>query len=828
MQPTGESRGQPYLIAVAAVAVATLIRLAVDPWVGDRVPFALYFAAVATVGVIGNAGAAVLATLLSAVATYFLFITPRGSLGPPTTGDLLSLVLFVASGIVIALVAGRMQHARRRLRQVMDVKSEQTSHLQRERQRLQDLVASIPGVVWEAWGQPDSTQQRINFVSDYVETLLGYTQQEWLSTSNFWLKIVHPDDRERAGATAAEKFAEGGAGENEFRWVTKDGRVLWVVARSSTIADENGRPIGMRGVTFDITQRKEVEQRLAILSEISTTGLTGIPFEELAQRIAQRAAEAVGDYCIIRVLHDQALAAIACAHVDPAADAIVKEIASHSNIVALNTLYADIVQHPRTIIENDLPETSFAHVRRAGMEAEFQKYRARRGLFTPLLTQGRIVGTLAIGRATGEPFTAADAQFVEAIAARAILALENARLVDAAQRDADEARAARAQAEEAGRVKDEFLATLSHELRTPLNAIVGWAHMLRDPELTVERRQTAIETILRNAQSQEQLISDILDVQRIMAGKIRLNVRKLDLGNVIRSAAETVQPMADAKGVKLQLLLDLDAPTMAGDPDRLQQVVWNLLTNGIKFAPAGGRVQVRLLKAEDACELVVEDNGPGINPEFIPYMFERFRQADSSTTRTHKGLGLGLAIVRSLVELHGGTITAANNTNATGAVFTIRLPRQAAPAVSHDAVVDSDASWNGDRPSLDGLHVLIVEDDADARELLTVILQHCNAHVTAAGSVAEGMAAMAARRPDVIVSDIEMPDEDGYSLIRRVRALGAEDGGGVPVAALTAYASTSDRLKVLGAGFNIHVAKPVEPAELAIVVANLAGRRTSP
>jgi PAS domain S-box-containing protein len=774
----------------------------------------------------GSLGAALFATAASAVLGKLLFISPRFS-AVVTLADAFSILLFILSGIAIALLADRVQRARSQLGGAVAAELQKTQQLQRERQRLADIIGSIPGVVWEAWGQPDSGRQRINYVSDYVQTMLGYTADEWTSTPNFWLRIVHPDDRDEAGARAAKLFARGGNGENEFRWISKDGRTIWVVARSSTISDESGQPIGMRGVTFDITLRKEIEQRLAVLSEISTSGLTGVPFEDLAHRIARRAAEAVGDYCIIRMIRGDALEAVASAHVDPAAEAIVREIASHSNIAALSSLYADIVEHPRTIIENDLPEEAFAHVNRAELEAEFQKYRARRGLFTPLFAQGALVGTMGVGRSAGEPFTAADAQFCEAIAARASLALENARLVEAAQRDAEEAQHARLQAEEAGRVKDEFLATLSHELRTPLNAILGWAHMLRDPQLAAERRQAAIDTILRNAQSQEQLISDILDVQRIMAGKIRLNVRSVDLGNVVRSAAETVQPSADAKGVRLQLLLDLDAPTIAGDPDRLQQIVWNLLTNAIKFAPHGGRVQVRLLKSGDACELIVEDNGPGINEAFLPFVFERFRQADSSTTRTHKGLGLGLAIVRSLVEMHGGTISASNSadTGPTGAVFTIRLPRQSALVTTGDAAVAADIGWNGDMPDLDGINVLIVEDDDDARELLTAILQRCNANVTAANSVPEGMSSFQVRQPDVIVSDIEMPHEDGFSLIRRIRELPPQEGGNVPAAALTAYASPNDRMRVLGAGFNIHIAKPVQPAELAVVVASLAGRR---
>jgi PAS domain S-box-containing protein len=817
----------PYFFAVVAVLVATLVRMAVDPLVDGRVPFATYFAALAAVGLFGNLGAALFATALSTFAGAFFFMPPRYTLSGLSAADLFSLALFAASGVVIAVLAGRMQQARERVRAAGEAEAQHRAAVQAERSRLQDLVRSIPGVVWEAWGHPDSARQRIDYVSEYVETMLGYTPEEWTSTPNFWLQIVHPDDRDKAAKTAADMFATGGVGDNEFRWIAKDGRALWVVARSSTIIDEDGVPVGMRGITLDISRRKEAERRLAVLAEISATGLSGAPFEQLAQHIARRAAEAVGEYCIMRMLRGDRLESVACAHVDPAAEHVVDRIAAPSNVIEVNSLYAEMTRHPCTIIENNLPEDAFAHVNRDGLEAEFQKYRARRGVFAPLVAEGRFVGTLAIGRATGEPFTREDAQFAEAIAARASLALENARLVEAAQRDAEEARAARAEAEEAGRVKDEFLATLSHELRTPLNAILGWAHMLRDPQLPPERRDAAIETILRNALSQEQLISDILDVQRIMAGKIRLNVRTVDLGNVVRSAAETVQPSADAKSVKLQLLVDLDAPAISGDPDRLQQVAWNLLTNAIKFAPTGGRVQVRLLKVDDQCELVVEDNGPGINPEFIPHMFERFRQADSSTTRTHKGLGLGLAIVRSLVELHGGTITAGNATTpgATGAVFTIRLPKHSAQTAGADSVVDPEASWNGDAPALDGVHVLIVEDDNDARDLLTTILHRCNAQVTAVSSAADGMAAFTARRPDVVVSDIEMPEEDGYSLIRRIRSLDAEQGGNVPAAALTAYASPSDRMRVLGAGFNIHVAKPVQPAELAMVVASLVGRR---
>ena len=826
-RPPARSR---YIVAVAAVLVATLARAALDEVIGGpgKLPFVTYYVAVVIVGLYGSFKSALFATLLAALTGTFLFVEPQYSLMVSASADALRIALFIVAGAIVAALADRIHRTRRRLREAAEFETQQAEAIQAQRKRLQDISQSIPGVVWEAWGEPDSNLQRIDYVSDYVETMVGYTPEEWTSQPNFWLELVHPEDREQAARVASEKFLSGGSGENEFRWITKDGRTVWVLARSSTIKDEHGTPIGMRGVTFDITHRKEVERRLALLAEISTTGLMTVPFDELARYIAQRSAAVIGDYCIVRMLCDGRLESVAWAHVEADAEPIVREIASQSDVIGVNSLYAEIVRSPRTMIENNLPEEAFAHVRRGGMEPLFQRFRARQGVFTPILSEGKLVGTLAIGRSAGPPYTEDDAKLMEAIASRASLAFENSRLFDAAQRDAEEARLARAEAEEAGRVKDEFLATLSHELRTPLNAILGWAHMLRDPQLPAERRQAAIETILRNAQSQEQLIADILDVQRIMAGKIRLNVRTVDLSNVVRAAADTVRPSAEAKDVRLQLLVDLDVPTISGDPDRLQQVAWNLLSNAIKFAPQGGHVQVRLLRStDDFCELVVEDNGPGINPEFIPHMFERFRQADSSTTRTHKGLGLGLAIVRSLVEMHGGAITAANTATpgATGAVFTIRLPRQAAQPASGESSVDAESTWAGDIPSLAGVRVLVVDDDGDARDLLCTILQRGGASVTTTASVSEAIAAFDANRPDVIVSDIEMPEEDGYSLIRRIRKRGPGAGGSVPAAALTAYASASDRMKVLGAGFNIHVAKPVQPAELSIVVASLAGRR---
>jgi PAS domain S-box-containing protein len=387
----------------------------------------------------------------------------------------------------------------------------------------------------------------------------------------------------------------------------------------------------------------------------------------------------------------------------------------------------------------------------------------------------------------------------------------------------------RRQAESANRLKDEFLATLSHELRTPLNAILGWSQILQNRNLGENDTQKALTTIERNARSQSQLIDDVLDVSRIVTGKLRLNVRAVDLPGVITAAVDAARPGAEAKNIRLQTLLDPDAGPISGDPDRLQQVVWNLLSNAMKFTPKNGRVQVRLERVNSHVEIVVSDTGKGIEPEFLPYVFDRFRQSDGSMTRRHGGLGLGLAIVRQLVELHGGTVSVSSAGEGSGATFTVSLPilpmRQESvsetPRVHPTA--ESGASLDCP-PELSGLRVLLVDDEADSRDLLNLILYSCGADVVLATSAIEALETIRNEKFDVIISDIGMPDEDGFSLIKKIRELSNEEGGDVPAIALTAYARAEDRVKALRSGFQMHVAKPVEPAELVAIVANLAGR----
>jgi PAS domain S-box-containing protein len=389
---------------------------------------------------------------------------------------------------------------------------------------------------------------------------------------------------------------------------------------------------------------------------------------------------------------------------------------------------------------------------------------------------------------------------------------------------------ARAEAEAANRAKDEFLATVSHELRTPLNAIVGWGRMIRNTKMDEKGLAHALDIIERNAKLQAQLIDDLLDVSRIISGKLRLTVMPVELPPVIEAALDVIRPAAEAKNIRLQVMLDSNAGLVSGDPDRLQQVIWNLLSNAVKFTQKGGRVQVTLEQLDSHVLITVSDTGKGIAAEFLPYVFDRFRQADSSITRLHGGLGLGLAIVRQLVDLHGGSVEAQSPGEGQGATFSLQLPviiahRSDRFAVNAEGANASSAAVQGgfgSSPSLEGLSVLVVDDEPDARDLLTAILEERKAKVTTVASAAEAYETIEWLRPDVIISDIGMPGEDGYSLIRNVRLKEARGRQGWrPAIALTAHARVEDRLRALSAGYQAHVAKPVEPAELVAVIASL-------
>ncbi|MDT5060942.1 MAG: hypothetical protein QOH63_1401 [Acidobacteriota bacterium] len=508
----------------------------------------------------------------------------------------------------------------------------------------------------------------------------------------------------------------------------------------------------------------------------------------------------------------------------------------------LGTLLKEL--HPLRLSEND---SSLQAMHLPASESSAQSF-----LGAPIFSSGQVFGWLYLADKIGaDEFTEADERLAVTLSTQVAVAYENARLYTEAQlhatelqqeiaerKQAEEERArmlireqaARAEAETANRTKDEFLATLSHELRTPLTAILGWSHLMRTNKFDQENIARALETIERNARSQAQLIDDLLDVSRIITGKLRLDVRPVELSAIIEAAIESTRPAAAAKAIQFEVALDKSASQVMGDASRLQQVVWNLFTNAVKFTPEGGRVEVRLEREGAQAQIIVSDSGQGINPQFLPFIFERFRQADGSTTRKHGGLGLGLAIVRHLVEMHGGTIKAQSEGINKGSTFTVTLPhktksRSYHPQTELSSVVSSD---DDDKsfpcsPALDGLRILLVDDEVDTRDFISAVLAQCGAEVRGCESAADALASFREWSPDLLISDIGLPGEDGYALLKQVRGL-EQQSGQIPAVALTAYASHEDGLRALAAGFQMHIAKPVDPEELVNIIANIAGR----
>jgi PAS domain S-box-containing protein len=698
------------------------------------------------------------------------------------------------------------------------------SEIENQRQRLNNVVANVPGIVWEAWGQPDEARQRIDFVSDYVESMLGYGVQEWLSTPNFWLSIVHAEDKERAAQEASAIYASCKGGTSEFRWVTKDGRIIWVEGQSVVVCDDAGNPIGMRGVTMDISERKRTEGAREFLAEASSVLASSLDYEATLASLAQLTVPRLADWCGVEIVEEDGQSRqLAVAHADPAKIEFARDINRRfppdpngstgvPNVLRTgkSEFYPEITDEMLTAAIRD--DEHLKLIRELGMKS---------AMIVPLVARGRTHGAISLIAAESERrYDEADLALAEDLARRAAFAVDNARLYREAQR-------ARAESEQANRTKDEFLATVSHELRTPLNSIVGWAHMLRHNKFDEATTERAIETIARNAKSQARLIEDILDVSRIITGKLRLDVHPMELTPVIEAAIDAVRPAADAKELRLQTILDTRAGPVSGDPNRLQQVVWNLVSNAVKFTQRGGRIQVRLERVNSQIEIIVSDTGQGIAAELLPYIFERFRQGDSTSTRTHGGLGLGLAIVRHLVELHGGTVQALSPGEGKGATFIVKLPlmvwhKDVKEGVRVHPAAEGDGAL-GDAPLLNGLRVLVVDDEPDTRQMLKLMIEQFGAEVKVSASSAEALATLEQWKPNVLVSDIEMPGEDGYSLIQKIRALEPARGGLIAAVALTAYARTEDRMRSLAAGYQMHIAKPAEPVELAIVIGNLAG-----
>jgi signal transduction histidine kinase/CheY-like chemotaxis protein/putative methionine-R-sulfoxide reductase with GAF domain len=559
-------------------------------------------------------------------------------------------------------------------------------------------------------------------------------------------------------------------------------------------------------------QRREAEateRRVSFLAQASVLLSASLDVETTLRNVARLAVPFLADFCTVDMADERGVPRRAVAvHADPAREALVREVRErHGFKPDAPDGVPRVLSTGRTAFVSHVTEE---HLRGAATsEAQLALLRALgigSWIIVPLVARGLVLGAITLVMAeSGRHYGVADVGMAEDLGRRAALAIENAQLYREAQ--------------QANQAKDQFLATLSHELRTPINAVYGWARMLRDSRLDAEARGRGLEAIERNARAQVQLIDDLLDVSRIISGKLRLDVRPVDVATVVEAALDAVRPAAGAKGVRLHTVLDPRTPPIMGDPDRLQQVVWNLLTNAVKFTPRGGRVEVTLRRASSHLELLVADTGCGIEPDLLPHLFERFRQGDPA----HGGLGIGLALARHLAELHGGTVVAASGGAGQGATFTVRLPVGVATRLPRELPEAALPAAPGGA-ALAGVDVLVVDDDPDALELLRVILTAAGASVRSARSVAEALGLVDGRVPDVVVSDVEMPGEDGYALVRRLRQRPRHEGGGLPVVALTGYSGLRERIRALEAGFDMHITKPADPVELTAVLVRLVRR----
>ncbi|NMF63416.1 PAS domain-containing protein [Brasilonema octagenarum] len=615
------------------------------------------------------------------------------------------------------------------------------------------------------------------------QAIAGLSLQE--SLGDGWARAVHPDDREQVWAEWNRCTQEGSEFSMEFRFLTPQGGTHWVQANAAAIRSQLGEIIGYVGTDQDITARKYAEEALQnalqkLNFHVENSPLGVIEWDSDLRIIRwSESAENIFGWTAQEILGKQ---------MSEWQFIYPEDAAAVSNVV-------------RRILSGDEAQTVCCNRNYAkdGSVVYCEWYNS-----TLTDESGNLVSVLSL---------------IMDVSERVRLASERDRILQLEQ-------VARSEAERANRVKDEFLAVLSHELRSPLNPILGWSKILKTRKLDANKTTQALEIIERNAQAQAQLIEDLLDVSRILQGKLKLNVSAIDLTTVISSALETVRLAAQAKSIELQPILEVGVWQVSGDATRLQQVFWNFLSNAVKFTPNGGRVEVRLQEVASIAQITVSDTGKGINPEFLPYVFESFRQADSTTTRQFGGLGLGLAIARNIVEMHGGTVMADSLGEGQGATFTVQLPLiQTTKDYGDKKDQGKNFSCAENSSILTGLRVMVVDDEPDSLEFTAFVLDQEGADVIAVSSAEEALRVIQQWQPVLLISDIGMPEMDGYMLIRQIRKLPQDQGGQISAIALTAYASEADCQKALANGFDAHISKPVEPSQLIAVVTKLLKQR---
>ena len=768
----------------------------------------------------------------------------------------------------VALV-GRLEHApagggggvlgMTGMAQDITTRREADDHLRQSEEELRALANTIPQLAWMA--DPDGA------ITWFNERWYEYTGSTPAQTTGWgWKKMYDPEVLPAVLEHWDESVRTGAPFEMEFPIRGADGNYRWFLTRVEAVHDRDGNVVRWFGTNTDVDQVKRAEQALReeshVLELLNSTGTILASTRDL-HSLMQAATDAAAGVSGARYA--------AFYHVGQAGDGVLFSLTTHTGATSsefrsigepdAGTMFGPGLAAGGLVRLGDLRRDPRYADGGPRFDAPGGHPPLRSYMAVPVVARsGELLGTMFFGHPEADVFTLRSERIVSGIAAQAAIALDNIRLVEAASRAAEERkvlleneREARAEAERTSQMKDEFLATLSHELRTPLSAILGWSQVLRRGSRDGADLQRGLTTIERNARAQAQLIEDLLDMSRITSGKVLLDMQTVDPASFIDAAIETVRPAADAKGIHIERHYGATGgPLVAGDPGRLQQVVWNLLTNAIKFSPREGRVDIEVAQRGEQVAITVRDNGAGIGPEFITHVFERFRQADASMTRRHGGLGLGLSIVKHLVEQHGGTVRAESAGEGRGASFTVELPlAKAAPRIpgsglsaARAAMIRSEAPAAGPDPltgelpfmppnsepapevvvrDLTGMSVLVVDDDRDARELIARILADCHASVRLAADARDAYAQLRAVPPDLLISDLGMPDVDGLELLSWVRALPRDAGALVPAIALTAFARPEDRLKALEAGFTTHISKPVEQSELMAAIGMVVG-----
>ncbi len=747
-------------------------------------------------------------------------------------GTLFSLLFFV---IVRSQMRARdkaeqseaeMRESESRVRKTLAERERAEEEIKEGEARYRQLVENANDIVFEL----DLTG-KVTSMNKAAESITGFSQEELLKMN--MRDFLTPASDELARLMTQRKLAGEERTNYEIDVVQKSGQLITLEV-SSRLARSEGKPIGIQGVARDITTRRHAEEALRQADQRALA-----EYERLLERVAGL-AQTLGTsrdlLAIFRGLREFTLLSVPChgffvSLYDPGRDVRTAVYGwADGNEIDVSELppmpvtsrgpNSRAIRTNQVIVTNDYMQQTIGHP--AVLVGPDNGLRPQSSLSAPMAVMGRILGTIEVQTYEDSAYRDEHATAMRMAANLTAVAMENVTLLERES-------TARANAEESNRLKDEFLATVSHELRTPLTAILGWSRMLESGSLESDTAQRAVETIKRNAKSQAQIIDDILDVSRIITGNLYLELHPIELESVLEAAVNVVRPTAEAKGIRIELNLDSEPIAVSGDANSLQQVFWNLLSNAVKFTPSGGSVFATLRRIDSHAEIIVSDTGPGISPEFLPFVFDRFRQADSTSTRHHGGLGLGLAIARHLIEIHGGMVEAKSGGPGLGATFTVRLPVAGARAVDVPREAEQEVEFQMEptksHDALAGLHVLMVDDDEDTLELLSAALRQRSADVTAVSSARAALEAIQNSRPDVLISDIAMPGEDGYQLIKKVIALKLEPE--LPAIAITAYAKEEDRQSALAAGFHRYLSKPVELREFISAVAEIKDKRES-